>query len=217
MEVDTAESTPKKKKAKGTPSATFGKAPDAEPPPVPEVPPGAAPMAVGQRTSLDKQLEAHLLGAEPLATVAQQSQTAASSIAPQGLDMRGFLARLRKSIPWAGTRQTVVTTPIPRRPKQTWIPVPVAEAQTTRPPTVRELLTKQAVKEISGGPMWETPPLTALRSPMAREGSSMETEGQDPITMDKKAQKEPTVPSSRTVASEPVTPANLECQVGPQR
>ena len=71
-------------------------------------------MAVEQKTSLDEQLEAHLLGAEPPAMVAQQSQTAASSIAPQGLDMGGFLAGLRKSIPWAGTQQTVVTTPIPR-------------------------------------------------------------------------------------------------------
>ena len=60
-------------------------------------------MAVEQRTSLDEQLEAHLLSAEPLATVAQQSQTAASSMAPQGPDMGGFLARLRKSIPRAGT------------------------------------------------------------------------------------------------------------------
>ena len=60
-------------------------------------------MAVEQRTSLDEQLEAHLLSAEPLATVAQQSQTAASSMAPQGPDMGGFLAGLRKSIPRAGT------------------------------------------------------------------------------------------------------------------
>ena len=60
-------------------------------------------MAIEQRTSLDKQLEAHLLGTEPLATVAQQSQTAASLMAPQGPDMGGFLAGLRKSIPWAGT------------------------------------------------------------------------------------------------------------------
>ena len=98
-----AESILKKKKAKGTPSATLGRAPDTEPLPVPEVPLGAAPMAIEQRTSLDKQLEAHLLGTEPPATVAQQSQTAASSIAPQGPDMGRFLAGLRKSIPWAGT------------------------------------------------------------------------------------------------------------------
>ena len=61
--------------------------------------------------------------------------------------------------------------------------------------------------------MLEIPPLTALRSPMAREGSTMETEGQEPITMDKEAQKEPTVPSSRTAAGDTVTPTNLECQV----
>ena len=60
-------------------------------------------MAIEWRTSLDKQLEAHLLGAEPPTTVAQQSQTAASSTAPQGPDMGGFLAGLRKSIPQAGT------------------------------------------------------------------------------------------------------------------
>ena len=102
-EADADEPIPKKKKAKGTPSATLGRAPDAEPLPVLGVPPGAAPMAVERRTSLDKQLEAHLLGAEPLATVAQQSQTAASSMAPQDPDMGGFLARLRKSIPRAGT------------------------------------------------------------------------------------------------------------------
>ena len=60
-------------------------------------------MAVEWRTSLDKQLEAHLLGTEPLATEAQQSQTTASLTAPQGPDMGGFLAGLRKSIPWAGT------------------------------------------------------------------------------------------------------------------
>ena len=95
VEADTAKLIPKKKKAKGTPSATVGRAPDVEPQPVPEVPPGAALMAVEQRTSLDKQLEAHLLGAEPLAMVAQQSQTAASPIAPQGPDMGGFLAGLR--------------------------------------------------------------------------------------------------------------------------
>ena len=107
---------------------------------MPGVPPGAALTAVEWGTSLDEQLEAHLLGAEPPATVAQQSQTAASSTAPQGPDMRGFLAGLRKSIPQAGTRQAVVTTPVPRRSKQTWILVPVAEAQTTRPPTVRGVI-----------------------------------------------------------------------------
>ena len=65
VEADTAESTPKKKKAKGTPSATLGRPPDVGSLPVPEVPLGAAPMAVEQRTSLDEQLEAHLLGTEP--------------------------------------------------------------------------------------------------------------------------------------------------------
>ena len=102
-EADADEQIPKKKKAKGTPSATLGRAPDVEPLPVPGVPPAAAPMAVEQRTSLDEQLEVHLLGTEPPATVAQQSQTAASSTAPQGPDMGGFLAGLRKSIPRAGT------------------------------------------------------------------------------------------------------------------
>ena len=45
-EADIAELMPKKKKAKGTPSAALGRAPNAELPPVLEVPPGAAPMAV---------------------------------------------------------------------------------------------------------------------------------------------------------------------------
>ena len=108
----------------------------------------------------------------------------------------------------------MVTTSVLRWSKQTWIPVPVAEAQTTRPPTVKELLAKQAVKEIPRGPMLETPPPTALRSPMAREVSTMETEGQEPITMDKEVQKEPTVPSSRMVADEPIISANLESQAG---
>ena len=39
----------RKKKAKGTPSATLGRAPNVEPPLVLEVPPGAAPVAVEQR------------------------------------------------------------------------------------------------------------------------------------------------------------------------
>ena len=102
-EADVDEPILKKKKTKGTPSATLGRAPDAELPPLPEVPPGAVPMAIEQRPSLDEQLEAHLLGMDPPATVAQQSQTTASSTAPQGPDMGGFLARLRRSIPWAGT------------------------------------------------------------------------------------------------------------------
>ena len=101
-EADADESIPKKKKAKGTPSATLRRAPNTEPLPVPEVPPGAVPMAVEWRPSLDEQLEAHLLGMDPPATVAQQSQTASSSMASQGPDMGGFLARLRKLIPQTG-------------------------------------------------------------------------------------------------------------------
>ena len=103
VEADSDDPIPKKKKAKGTPSTTLGRAPDMESPPVPGEPPGATLVAIEQRTSLDEQLEAHLLGTEPLATEAQQSQTAASLTAPQGPDMGGFLAGLRKSIPWAGT------------------------------------------------------------------------------------------------------------------
>ena len=82
VETDAAGLIPKKKKAKGTPSAALGRAPSAEPLPVLEVPPGAAPVAMEQRPSMDKQLEAHLLSADPPATVAQQSQTAPSSMAP---------------------------------------------------------------------------------------------------------------------------------------
>ena len=212
-EADADELIPKKKKAKGTPSATLGRAPDAESLPVLGVPPGATPTAIEWRTSLDEQLEAHLLGAEPPATVAQQSQTAASLTAPQGPDMGGFLARLRKSIPWAGTQQAVVTTPVLRRSKQTWIPVPVAEARTTRPLTVRKLLARQAAKEIPRGSLLEVPQPTALRSPPAREVSTTETGGQEPTTMDAEAQKEPMVPSSGTATDEPVIPIDLECQV----
>ena len=211
--ADADEPVPKKKKAKGTPSTALGRAPDVESPPVPGVPPGATPTAIEWRTSLDEQLEAHLLGAEPPATVAQQSQTAASLMAPQGPDMGGFLAGLRKSVPWAGTQQAVVTTPVPRRSKQTWILVPVAEARTTRPPTVRELLARQAVKEIPEGSLLEVPQPTALRSPPAREVSTTETEGQEPTTMDAEAQKESMVPSSGTATDEPVIPTDLECQV----
>ena len=54
VEADTAESIPKKKKAKGIPSTALRRVPDAEPLPVLEVPPGAAPMAIEQRASLDK-------------------------------------------------------------------------------------------------------------------------------------------------------------------
>ena len=102
VETDAAWLIPKKKKAKGTPSAALRKAPNAELSSVPEVPLGAALVAMEQRPSMDKQLETHLLGVDPPATVAQQSQTASSSMAPQVPDMGGFLAGLRKSIPWAG-------------------------------------------------------------------------------------------------------------------
>ena len=99
-EAHSAEPAPKKKKTKGTPSATLGKAPDAEPLPVPEVPQEAAPVSVEQRLGMDKQLEAHLLGADPPATVAQPSQTMSSSMAPQALELGSFLTGLRESIPW---------------------------------------------------------------------------------------------------------------------
>ena len=134
-------------------------------------------------------------------------------MAPQGPDRGGFLAGLRKSIPRAGTQQVVVTTPVPRRSKQTWILVPVAEAQMIRPLTVRELLARQAVKEIPGGSLLEVPQPTALRSSLAREVSTMDTRGQEPIAMDVEVQKEPTVPSSRTATDEPMIPTDLECQV----
>ena len=101
VEADTDESILRKKEAKGTPSTALGRAPDAEPPPAPGVLLRAAPTPMGQKSSLDKQL--HLLGTEPLSAVVWQSQTTASSTAPQGSDMGGFLARLRKSIPLAGT------------------------------------------------------------------------------------------------------------------
>ena len=96
---------------------------------------------------------------------------------------------------------------------QTWIPVPVAEAWTTRPPTVRELLAMQAVKEIPKGSLLEVPQPTALRSPLVREVSTTETGGQEPTAMDTEAQKEPTVPSSRMAMDEPVIPIDLEHQV----
>ena len=165
----------KKKKAKGTPSATLKKVPNAELLPVPEVPPGAALVAVEQRSGMDEQLEAHLLDTDPLATVAQPSQTVSSSTVPQVLDMGGFLARLRKSIPQAGTRQVLVATPFLRWPKQSWVPVPVAEAQTTKPTTVRELLARQAAGETPKEPTPKVPQPTALRSLLAREVSTMET------------------------------------------
>ena len=106
-----------------------------------------------------------------------------------------------------------MTTPVPRWSKQTWIPVPVTEAGMTRLPTVRELLARQAVKEIPRGSLLEVPQPTALRSPPAREVPPMETGGQEPIAMDAEVQKEPMVPSSRTVTDEPVIPTDLERQV----
>ena len=73
-ETDAAGLILKKKKAKGTPSATLRRVPDAELLPVPEVPPGAAPVAMEQRSSMDEQLEAHLLGTDPPATVASKAR-----------------------------------------------------------------------------------------------------------------------------------------------
>ena len=57
------------------------------------------------------------------------------------------------------------------------------------------------------------PQPTALRSPPAREVPTTETGGQEPITMDTEAQKEPTVPSSGMATDEPMIPTDLECQV----
>ena len=65
VKADAAGLIPKKKKAKGTPSAALGRVPNAELLPVPEVPPGAALVAVEQRSGIDEELEAHLLGADP--------------------------------------------------------------------------------------------------------------------------------------------------------
>ena len=90
----------------------------------------------------------------------------------------------------------LVAAPVPRWPKQSWVPVPVAEAQTTKPPTVRELLARQAVGETPKEPTPEVPQPTALRSPSAREVSTMETGEQEPIAMDAETQEEPMVPSS---------------------
>ena len=69
----------------------------------------------------------------------------------------------------------LVATPVLRWPKQSWVPVPVAEAQMTKPPTVRELLARQAAGETPEEPTPEVPQPTALRSPPAREVSAMET------------------------------------------
>ena len=78
---------------------------------------------------------------------------------------------------------------------------------------MRELLARQAAREIPRGSTLETPQPTALRSPLAREVSTMETGGQEPTAMDAEAQEEPTVPSSRTAADEPIIPTDLEHQV----
>ena len=65
-EADSAEPAPKKKMTKGTPSATLGRAPDAEAPLMQEASQEAAPVSVEQRSNeVDEQLEAHLLGADP--------------------------------------------------------------------------------------------------------------------------------------------------------
>ena len=102
VEADAAGPIPKKKKAKGMPSAALGRVPGMELPPMPEVPPGATLMVMEQRTGMDEQLEAHLLGVDPLATVAKKSQTTSRLMVPQAPDLGGFLAGLRKSIPSAG-------------------------------------------------------------------------------------------------------------------
>ena len=106
-----------------------------------------------------------------------------------------------------------MTTTVPRWSKQTWIPVPVAEAQRTRPLIVRELLVRQAAKEIPGGSLLEAPQPTVLRSPLARKVSTMETGWLEPIAMDAEAQKEPMVPSRGTVTDEPVISTDLKRQV----
>ena len=87
----------------------------------------------------------------------------------------------------------------------------MAEARTTRPLTVRELLARQAVTEIPRGSLLEVPQPTALRSPLAREVPTTETGGQEPTTMDAEAQKEPKVPSSGTATDQPMIP--IEHQV----
>ena len=107
----------------------------------------------------------------------------------------------------------LVATPVPRQPKQSWIPVPMAEAQTTKPPTVRELLARQAAGETPKEPTPEAPQPTALRSPLAREVSTMETGEQEPIAMDTEMMEELAVPSSGTMTDEPMIPTDLECQV----
>ena len=107
----------------------------------------------------------------------------------------------------------LVATPVLRWPKQSWIPVPMAEVQTTKPPTVRELLARQAAGETPKEPTPEAPQPTALRSPPAREVSAMETGEQESIAMDMEMQEELTVPSSGAMTDEPMIPTDLERQV----
>ena len=107
----------------------------------------------------------------------------------------------------------LVATPVPRWPKQSLIPVPVAEARLTKPPTVRELLARQAAGETPEEPTPEVPQPIALRSPPAREVFALETGEQEPIAMDTETQEEQTVPSSGVVTDEPMIPTDLEHQV----
>ena len=89
----------------------------------------------------------------------------------------------------------------------------MAEVQMTKPPTVRELLARQAVGETPREPTPKVPQPTTLRSPPAREVSAMETGGQEPIAMDVETQEEPMVPSGEVVTNEPMIPTDLEHQV----
>ena len=107
----------------------------------------------------------------------------------------------------------LVATPFLRQPKQFWVPVPMAEAQMTKPPTVRQLLARQAEGETPEEPTPEAPQPTAMRSPLAREISTMETGEQEPIAMDVEMQEEPMVPSSGAATDEPMIPTDLEYQV----
>ena len=78
---------------------------------------------------------------------------------------------------------------------------------------MRELLARQAVGETPKEPTPEAPQPTALRLPLAREVSAMETGEQEFITMDAETQEEPTVPSSGAMTDEPMIPTDLEHQV----
>ena len=82
----------------------------------------------------------------------------------------------------------LVATPLPRQPKQSWVPVPMAKAHMTKPSTVRELLARQAVGETPGEPTPDAPRPADLRSSLAREVSTMETGEQDPMAMDTEMQ-----------------------------